>query len=200
MSHQVSLAVPLLATFLALCSTTAAADTLAERAGSIEAAIGAGDGGAALDQMRAFHHEVAARAGFGVRQAMLTEAAATGYGIYTPRPESVYAPGATVYGYVEPFGYSLQTDAQGLNAMLFDIDFALQTSDGEPLTDLIPMGAVELTSHNRPLDAYFHLAYEIDGPEGDYLIWTRVTDRPSGRQAEFTLPVTFRAAATSLSK
>lgn len=195
MSRHLPFAVPLFAALLGFCSSAALADTLAARAADIEATLDAGDGGAALDLMRDLHHDVAWRAGFGVRQAVLTEEAATGFGVYTPRAEAVYAPGETVFGYIEPYGYSLEADDQGLNAMLFDIDFALLASDGEPLTDLIPMGAIELVSRNLPLDAYFHLSYDINGPEGDYLIWTRVTDRPSGEEAEFTIPVTFRSAA-----
>jgi len=190
----------LLACLLAVTGPGAGAETLAERLGGIEAALEAGDAGAALEQARDLHLDIGTRAGFGVRQAVLTEEPATGFGLYTPRARPVYAPGTPVYGYVEPFGYSLQPAGQGLNAMLFDIDFALLARDGQPLTERLPMGAVELTSRSRPLDAYFHLTYTINGPAGDYLIWTRVTDRPSGQEAEFTIPVTFREEPAPQSK
>ena len=187
-----------LAAVLVLTGAAAAsAQTLTSRVAAIEAALASGAAEDALQQARDLHHEVAAQAGFGVRQAVLTEELATGFGIYTPRAQPVYAPGAPVFGYVEPFGYSLQPGADGLNAMVFDIDFALLTPAGEALTDITPMGVVELSSRSRPLDAYFHLTYQITGPEGEYLIWTRVTDRPSGQEAEFTIPVSFGAAPSA---
>lgn len=200
MPYRKLFAASLLTAAIGLGSTIVAADTLSDRAASIEAALASGDGDAALEQTREFHHDVATRAGFGVRRAVLTEEPATGFGIYTPRAEPVYAPGDPVYAYVEPFGYSLQPDGQGLNTMLFDIDFALMTTDGQPLTERMPMGVVEMASRSRPLDAYFYLTYNISGPEADYLIWTRVTDRPSGQEAEFTMPVTFRAVSAPQSK
>jgi len=197
MSPRFCLATVLFA--FSLCGV-ANADTLSTRIAEIEAALAAGDGAGALAQTRALHHAVADRAGFGVNQVILTEAPATGFGLYTPQAQPVYAPGAPVYGYVEPFGFSLEPVGDGMNALLFDVDFALLSTDGEPLTDIMPMGEVELTSRSRPLDAFFYLTYNISGPDGDYLIWTRVTDRPSGQEAEFTIPVTFRAHPPAQSK
>lgn len=194
MSVRVPDTIVLLVCLVALTGAGAAADTLTERVAGVEAALSAGDGEAALEQMRELHHMVAARAGFGVRQTVLTEERATGFGIYTPRAQPVYASGSPVYGYVEPFGYSLQPDGQGRNVVVFDVEFALMDMDGQQLTGRIQMGTIEMVSHSRPLDAFFHLTYTINAPDGDYVIWTRVVDRPSGQEAAFTLPVTFRTA------
>lgn len=200
MSCRFLFAASIIAAVLALPAHQAGAQSLTERATAIEAALAAGDADAAMAQARALHHAVSAQAGFGVREALLTEEPATGFGIYQPRADAVYAPGTPVHGYVEPFGYSLVSDGAGQVSMLFDIDFALFTPEGRQLTEVQPMGVVELTSRSQPLDAFFYLTYNVDGPEGDYVIWTRVTDRPSGRAAEFSLPFTFREARTPARK
>lgn len=189
---------PILA--LALLADTALAETISERAARIEARLAEGDGAAAVAEARSLYHAAAERAGFGVQGAILTTEPATGFGIYTERAEAVYAPGDPIYGYVEPFGYSLRLNAAGLNEMVFDVDFALMSPSGEPLTDTMAMGEILITSYNQPIDAYFHLTYRITGPAGHYVIWTRVTDRPTGRQAEFSIPVEFRDASGGVNK
>ncbi|KPQ06723.1 MAG: FCD domain [Rhodobacteraceae bacterium HLUCCA12] len=192
MRHRLAAAIAPALALLMVLSGPLQAQSLREQAERIESALEAGETGDAMQAMREMHLSVADQAGFSLQQALLTEEPATGYGIYERREDAVYTPGDPVYGYVEPLGYSFEDGEVGLNAMLFDIDFALFTPEGERLTDVTPMGAVELTSHNRPLDAYFHLTYRISGPPGDYVIWTRVTDRPSGESAEFEIPISFR--------
>lgn len=189
---------PILA--LALLADTARAETLSERAAHIEARLAEGDGAAAVAEARRLYLDAAGRAGFGVQGVVLTTELASGYGVFTERAEAVYAPGEPIYGYVEPFGYSLRSNAAGLNEMVFDVEFALMSPSGEPLTDITAMGEIEITSYNQPIDAYFHLTYRITGPAGPYVIWTRVTDRPTGRQAEFSIPVEFRDTSGALSK
>jgi len=194
--------VPALAMSLLLAAGADAvqAQTLSEQAARIDSHLTAGDGAAAVTEARMLYLDIAARAGFGVLDAVLTAEPATGFGVYTPRAEAVYAIGDPIYGYVEPYGFTLQPNADGLNEMTFDVDFALMSASGEQLTDITQMGEILITSHSRPMDAYFHLTYRITGPAGHYVIWTRVTDRPSGRQAEFSIPVEFRDASGGLSK
>ncbi len=182
-------------TALCLAGSPAPAQTLSERVATIEARLAEGDGDAAMAEARALLFDVNEQAPFGVRNARLTVEPATGYGVYEPVIEAVFAPGSPVHGYVELHGFSLVRNAVGVNQIAFDVAFAMLDPDGNFLTDVTSMGAVEIVSRNRPADAFIHLTYRIRGAEGPYVIWTEVTDRASGESATFELPVTFDETA-----
>lgn len=168
--------------------------SLVEAAAQIEALLASGQSETALAAARHFLRSVTARTGFGVSNARLTEAPAEGFGMFSPRAESVYRIGEPVYAYVEVNGFTLTPQPDGVNRMLFDVYFTLDNAQGEQMTDgLIPMGEVRIDSHSEILDAYIYLTYTVSGAEGAFGLRTRVVDRASGDTAEFVLPVEFRA-------
>ncbi|WP_461470717.1 hypothetical protein [Pararhodobacter sp.] len=160
----------------------------------IQTLLDQGDREAAVREARAFLRSVTAEAGFGVTNARLTEGPATGFGVFSPREDNVFAPGEPVHAYVEVYGFSLTPGPDGSNRMTFDVSFTLDSPDGVQLTDaLVPMGEVLLQSYSSPVDGYFHLTYRITGAEGTFNLRTHVVDRASGQSAEFVLPVEFAA-------
>ncbi|MCB1407027.1 MAG: hypothetical protein KDK01_12420 [Rhodobacteraceae bacterium] len=173
----------------------ARADTLSEAAHAIETLIAQGQSEDAVAAARQFLRRVTDQTGFGVTNARLIESPATGYGIYVPRESNTYLPGDPVYAYVEVYGFSLSSQRNGANRLMFDVAFTLDTPDGQQMTDaMIPMGEILLESFSEPVDGYFHLTYRVTGAEGAFNLRTRVTDRESGQSAEFVLPVVFAAS------
>lgn len=174
----------------------ARAQGLTEAAAAIERLLAAGQGPEAVAAARSFLRHVTLQAGFGVTNAQLTVGEAQGYGMFDPRHDNHYAPGEPVYAYVEVYGFSMTPLANGANRLLFDVSFTLDDLDGHQMTDaMIPMGAVQLDSFSQPVDGFFHLTYRVNGAEGPFTLRTRVVDRASGQEAEFTLPVVFGPAA-----
>jgi len=181
--------------FVALTAGSVApapADTLTEMAAQIQTLLDQGRSADAADAARGFLRAVTDQAGFGVTNARLTAAPATGFGVFEPREDNVYDTGEPVYAYVEVYGFSLTQQASGANQLLFDVSFTLMSPEGRQLTDaMVPMGEIRLESFSQPVDGYFHLTYRISGVEGAFTLHTEVTDRVSGETADFDLPVVF---------
>ena len=174
--------------------SSGAAPSLSERAAQIDTLLSRGQTEAAIDAGRQFLRAVTERAGFAATNARLTVAPAEGFGVFEPRADGVYRIGDPVFAYVEVNGFSLTPQADGRNQLLFDVAFTLDSPDGRQMTDdLIPMGEVRIDTHGQPLDAFFHLTYRVTGAEGPFRLRTLVVDRATGRQAQFVLPVEFRA-------
>lgn len=168
------------------------ADTLTEAAALIEAMLARGESVEAVAAARDLYRRITTAAGFGTTNARLTEAPATGFGVFEPRATNVYTLGEPVYAYVELYGFSLQDAGGGENRMVFDVSFTLNDLDGRQMTEsMISMGAIELESFSQPVDGYFHLTYRVTGATGRYILRTEVVDRASNQRTEFTLPVEF---------
>lgn len=166
-------------------------DMTAERLADIEALITEGDARAAAAALRGLYLDLSAQAGFAPGKIALTRAPATGFGAYEPRPDNRFAPGAPVHVYVELNGVGVIEHPEGIREMRFEVDFALNDAQGAALTDTIPMGKVQLQSRSRAADVFLELTYNLTGvPPGDYLLWTRITDTPSGQQVEFDKSIT----------
>jgi hypothetical protein len=173
-------------------SSPLSADTLTEAAERIQSLLDQGEGEQAMRAARAFLREVTDETGFGVTNARLTAGPATGFGVFTPRPDNVYAPGEPVFAYVEVYGFTLTPESGDVSQMMFDVSFTLDSPDGAQMTeDMVPMGEIMLQSYSQPIDGYFHLTYRISGAEGVFNLRTHVIDRATGDSADFVLPVEF---------
>lgn len=174
----------------------ARADTLADAATLIEQMLARGERAEAVTAARDLFRRITDAAGFGVTNARLTEAPASGFGVFEPRASNVYTLGDPVYAYVELYGFTLQQADDGESRMVFDVSFTLDDLEGRQMTDaMISMGAIELETHSQPVDGYFHLTYRITGATGPYVLRTEVVDRASGQRTQFTLPVEFVSPA-----
>lgn len=190
-----------LAALVGVVPLVVGAQSLTQAAQSIESMLAEGRTDDAVVAARRFMRTVTDQAGFGVTNAQLTAGQAEGYGMFVPRADNVYDIGEPIYAYVEVYGFSMTSLANGANRLLFDVSFTLDSPEGEQMTDaMIPMGEVQLDSYSRPVDGYFHLTYRVTGAEGAYQLRTQVVDRASGQQAEFTLPVVFQTADDALRK
>lgn len=170
--------------------------TLQDRAAQIEALAQSGQAEQAMSAARDFVRSVAGQVGFGVWNAQLTREIATGYGVFMPRADNVYRPGEPIYAYVEPYGFSLTGLNEGENQLLFEVSFTIDDPNGRQLTQgMIDMGQINLRTRGEPIDAFFHLTYNITGVTGPATLRTEVTDVASGQSDVFVLPVVFAAPA-----
>ncbi|MEZ5752270.1 MAG: hypothetical protein R3D60_09995 [Paracoccaceae bacterium] len=185
--------VPVVALLAGLAGPVWAQQTpLQAQLGTIEAFLDAGDAEGAMNAARALVRLVGETAGFGVWNARLTQDVATGFGVNVPRADNVYAPGEPIYAYVEPFGYSLSPIGGGENQLLFEVSFTIDDPDGRQLTQgMIDMGQINLRTRGEPVDAFFHLTYNITGVSGPATLRTEVIDVATGQVDVFTLPVVF---------
>lgn len=179
---------------LLLVATGTNADTpssnAAEKLAQIEALIDEGNAHQAMTEARALYLDLAARAGLAIAEALLTVAPATGYGVYEPRRDNVFAPDEPMHVYVELTGARITERPGGVNEMLFEVDFAVLDTQGTQLTDVISMGEVRLLSRARGVDLFLELTYNLtSAPAGDYVLWTEITDAASGQNVTFDLPV-----------
>src|SRR4030042_3198622 len=55
------------------------------------------------------------------------------YGIYEPRESDEFASGEAIYLYLEPFGYTLKKNLAGKYEFGFNVDFSLESENGEIL-------------------------------------------------------------------
>jgi hypothetical protein len=170
-----------------------AAQTLPERLSEIETLIERGDTGAVSQAARELYHTISRQAGFSLSDPIQTVGQAMGFGLYERRAGNLYRSGETIYVYLEPFGFSVTPGPDGLNRLVFDVDFLVLAADGRDLSGVISMGEIVLSSFAVPLDAYLFLSYDLEASPGPYILRTRVTDRRSGELAQFDFPVEIEA-------
>jgi hypothetical protein len=167
----------------------AMAQTLSERLTEIDTLISAGDTSAAAQAARQLYHAIGRQAGFSISAPILTVGQAAGFGVYERRADNRYRSGETIYAYIEPFGFSVVPTGDGASRLVFDVEFLVLGPDGRDLSGVLPMGEIILDSLAMPVDAYLFLSYDLQAAAGPYILRTRVTDRPSGEQAQFDFPV-----------
>jgi hypothetical protein len=130
-----------------------------------------------------------------VRNATLTEGAATGYGAYTPASVNRYKPGEAIHVYVELLGYAWRANADGTYSVLVDVDLSLKNTAGEVVASQLKFLSADLRSRTRNLETFVAFTATLtDFPAGDYTLDYAVHDRAGGEDAAFSLPITLTAA------
>jgi len=100
---------------------------------------------------------------------------------------NTFAPGETMYLYVEPVGFTHSPSANESKNALFTIDISadiiISAPNGTQLASIIDMPVVKVTSHqkNSELSLLLTLSQIKPFPVGDYDIKYVVKDKPSGR-------------------
>src|SRR6476646_4952626 len=100
---------------------------------------------------------------------------------------NTFAPGETMYLYVEPVGFTHSPSSNESKNALYTIDIAadiiISAPNGTELASIIDMPVVMVTSHqkNTELSLLLTLSQIIPFPVGDYDIKYVDKDKPSGR-------------------
>src|SRR6476619_4456643 len=100
---------------------------------------------------------------------------------------NTFAPGETMYLYVEPVGFTHSPSSNESKNALYTIDISadiiISAPNGTQLASIIEMPVVKVTSHqkNTELSLLLTLSQIKPFPVGDYDIKYVVKDKPSGR-------------------
>ena len=109
---------------------------------------------------------------------------------------NTFAPGETMYLYVEPVGFTHSLSAnEGANTRYtIDIsaDIIISAPNGTELASIIDLPVIKVTSHqkNTELSLLLTLTQIKPFPIGDYNIKYVVKDKPSGRTFDITKEIT----------
>jgi hypothetical protein len=170
---------------LACSLSPALAQSPSERAAAIESAMEAGDGAAAFALAQSLLLEVGASVPMGVRNATLTQEAAQGFGVYTPRADNVFQRGEPIHIYAEPFGYAYGALAGGLFEIALDVDLLIKTPEGGVLAGQDGIAQLVVASRNRATEFQATISYNLNAPIGRYLLTTVLIDRHGDDRVEF---------------
>ncbi|GAB4273634.1 MAG: hypothetical protein Kow0013_27620 [Pararhodobacter sp.] len=119
---------------------------------------------------------------------------ASGYGMYTLRPDARFAVGEPMIVYAEPLGYAWRDNGDGTYAFGFQIDLILRNPAGEILAQQEAFQTSTLTSRYRNREFYMNITLNLNNaPAGDYVLDYRVIDVVTREEAVISLPFTLVA-------
>lgn len=180
-----SLAITLAALIIST-STAAYAGEIADKAAEAEKALQANDGAGALAKFRDAEEALWTAmplAVMNVRQVT----SASGFGIYSERPDHIYKPGEEILLYMEPVGYGYGSDGLGNNQIALYVDLTLLSAAGEKLGTFEKLGRIQLASRSHNRELFFKLHVSVDGvPAGKYRADFLMHDENSQKTAPFT--------------
>jgi hypothetical protein len=126
------------------------------------------------------------------RKGLWVADAPTGFGVYSPRENNVFAAGAPMIVYVEPVGYGWRRSGD-LWRMDINVDSALKTKSGQELWRQNDARHYDFASHVRNQEFMMHFNYTFRGIRpGDYVTETTLRDAVTGKRATLTLPFVVR--------
>jgi len=127
------------------------------------------------------------------REALFVKSAPTGYGIYDPRPNSVFKPGEKLFIYVEPVGFTWKKQG-GLNHAELVSDLVLKDSEGEVLGEQAGFGTFTFDSRDTNMEVMTALTIDFtEAPVGKYVAELKFTDKLGDKSASFELPFEIKA-------
>jgi hypothetical protein len=109
---------------------------------------------------------------------------------------NTFAPGETMYLYVEPVGFTHSPSSNESANTRYTIDIAadiiISAPNGTELASIIDLPVIKVTSHqkNTELSLLLTLTQIKPFPIGDYSIKYVVKDKPSGRTFDITKEIT----------
>lgn len=122
------------------------------------------------------------------REALFVKSAPTGYGIYDPRPNTVFKPGEKLFIYVEPVGFTWKKQG-GLNHAELVSDLILKDSEGKVLGEQAGFGTFTFDSRDNNMEVMTALTIDFtEAPAGKYVAELKFTDKLGKKSASFELP------------
>ena len=177
---------------LAALIGAALAQSVAERGRAAEQLAAQGKMIEAIDALDEAALALWAKLPLGFRRALWVKERATGFGIYAPRENAVFAAGEPMLIYAEPVGHGWRRDGELWRSdMIADVVF--KSKEGKPLMTQAGFEKFQLASRVRNREYNTNFRYVLTGiPKGEYLAETTLRDQVSGTSGSFTLPFTIR--------
>jgi hypothetical protein len=170
------------------------AGQIADDAATAEQLIAAGKPVQALAAVEAAFNTAWDAAPLGFSEATFVTDKPAGFGIYTTRPNAVFAPDEQMQVYAEPFGYGFAKDGD-LFKIDFSADFELRTTKGQILHSQTDFASLDMSSRRRNKEFQVYIVYSFKGLKpGEYVLTTTLHDRNSPKTGRFELPFAIAAA------
>lgn len=167
---------------------TAYAEELTDMAKQAESDMEAGKNLEAYEAMRNATRKVWDAGPLVFRKALFVSGSPSGFGIYDPRPDSVFKPGEKLVIYVEPVGFKWEPK-DGLNQSLLIADLALKDGEGNVVAEQEGFGKFTFNSRDQNMEIMTALTIDFtDAPPGKYAAELKFTDKMGDKSATFELP------------
>lgn len=116
---------------------------------------------------------------------------ATSFGIYTPRPDSVFKQGEQLLVYAEPVGYGYKDNGDGTYGFGVNIDLAVKDKAGAVVAEQADFASAILASRARNREFIVSITLDLSGaPAGDYVLEYTARDIASEETGLISLPFT----------
>lgn len=123
------------------------------------------------------------------RSALIVANDPEGFGLYEPRPDSVFRPNDVVIIYAEPVGYGWSDAGDGRFGIKVAADLLLKARDGTIIGGKENALLADVTSHSRNREFFIKLTITLKNTTaGDYDAAVTVHDVVSGKSGNFELP------------
>ena len=144
------------------------AGEIADNAAAAEKALADGDGSAAIQAFDRAQDALWTALPLTLRK-VEKAIEATGYGIYTSRPDGPYKPGEKIYLYMEPVGYGYRDDGLGNKVIDLVVDMTLFDGSGKEVGVYENFAGVSLSSRVKNRELLFGLTIDLgSSPAGKY--------------------------------
>ena len=122
------------------------------------------------------------------RKAIFVTKAPAGFGIYDPRPDSVFKPGEKLILYVEPVGFTWKL-GDGLNHAELIADLVLKDAEGKTIGQQEGFATFTFDSRDENLEVMSAVTIDLtDASAGKYAAELKFTDKLGDKSATFSLP------------
>lgn len=127
------------------------------------------------------------------RKALFVTKPPTGFGIYNPRPDSVFKPGEKLILYVEPVGFTWKPK-DALNHAALTVDLVLKDEEGTVIGQQDGFATFTFDSHEENLEIMAAVSIDFtEAPAGKYEAELKFADENSDKSATFSLPFEIKA-------
>jgi len=122
------------------------------------------------------------------RKALFVTGAPAGFGIYDPRPDSVFKSGEKLIIYVEPVGFKWEAK-DGLNHALLTADLTLRDGEDNIVAEQQGFGTFTFDSREQNMEIMTALTIDFtEAPPGKYTAEFKFTDGVGDKSATVRLP------------
>ena len=183
----------------AIFGSAAQAEDVTDLAKKAESDVKDGKTLEAYDAMRKAALEIWNAGPLLIRKALFVTKPPGGFGIYNPRPDSVFAPGEKLIVYVEPVGFVWKT-ADGLNNAELVADLVLKNAEGSVIGQQEGFATFTFDSREKNLEVMSAVTIDLtEAPAGKYSAELKFTDTIGDKSATFSLPFEIKGDTASSS-
>ncbi|KQS63190.1 hypothetical protein ASG39_14795 [Rhizobium sp. Leaf371] len=175
---------------------SALAGPLADAASRAEQMATAGDAAGARTAIRDAMSDFLAGLPFAVGTATFVTGDPSGFGMFEPRPNSVFKPGEKIVAYIEPLGLTWKpASTPDRLETRFSVDFDLLDDKGAVLGSQKAFGNFIFNGVSKNSEIFATLTLDVsEAPVGAYVLRYHLNDTHSGKTASVDLPFSIAAA------